>query len=457
MKTVTLTFCTIIALSFLSCSGNNKGKSKENLDLDEASTEEVTPRLTIRLQEVVNNPMPGLHSFAGARYGNQMIALTGRIEGFHGFIEADTVFKSTKANDRVWAIDFDNLAYNSTSLNPNSPYYLQLSSSNTEYCQDGDTLYVVGGFGRQSINDIQSNTTFGRLIAFHIPTLISAINNNTDPDVAILFTAESDFLKVTGGELYKEAGYYYLIGGQRFDQKYQLGYTGEYTNAVRSFKIENGAITDTSSNIQSFLHRRDFNVEKVYSSDKALYAGYGGVFTLNDNGFENPIYIYPQGTSTPTFVNEEISQISNQYNAAVLSVMDLSNNTNTHFIMGGIGKWQYDTQNSKWVEGDNGAVLPYVKTIARMTWTGNELGITYQLPPLEPELPALLGTNAVFFPLSKYLYKDNTINLSLLASGDNMVGYFFGGIKSQLPTSNSLYPTSANNQVYEVYLNVSNN
>lgn len=456
MKNIVILLITVLSISIYACSQNKKGTNEEvitNTEMNEAGL--IAPNLSTRVQEVTGQILPGLQSVAGARIGDQLLALTGRKEGFHGFIEPDTIFKASKANDRVWAINFETLNYNSTSLNPASPYYLQMMSSNTEYCQDQDTLYVVGGFGRATTSDIQSNKTFGRLIAFHVPTLLNIILSNGDPDGAILYSIESDFLKVTGGEFHKEDGYYYLIGGQQFNQKYQVGYTGEYTNAVKSFRIQNGIITDTSSNVKSFLHRRDFNVEKVYSSDKALYVGYGGVFTEDDNGFQNPVYIYPQGDATAVFENRDLFQLSNQYNAAVMSVMDVVNNINTHFIYGGIGKYQYDQNSGKWVEGDNGAVLPYVKTIAKMTWSGNELDISNQIPPQEAELPTYLGTNALFFPLSKYCLEDNVIDLSKMTPGDNMVGYLFGGIASPAPTANSIYPTTVNKKVYEVYLNVS--
>ena len=441
----------LISILFFACKNNTT--QVQNEDVIEESEADITP-WTLSVEALESNPnIPGVQSGCWARNGNKMLVISGRIEGFHGLIDIDTIFKSSKANDHIFVIDFDNLTYSSLQLNPADPNYLQFTSSNAQFCQVGDLLYIAGGYGRASVSDYQSNTTIDRMVTINVPQMISIIENGGDPQAAVTNTISSPYLQVCGGEMFYENETFYIAFGQNYPTVYSAGITGNYTNAVRSFKITGNTVTDTSSNVQDFLHRRDLNVVKVISApDLPLYAGYGGVFTSDDNGFENPVYIYPNGSGTSTFVNTELSQITNQYNCAVASVYNSFLNVNVHYLIGGIGRYQWNEQDQQWEDGDNGALLPFVKTIGQMIWNGNELSIKNQTAPNYPELPQLMGSNAIFFPLSQYLYEDDVLDLQKFNSNTQMVGYLFGGISSQKATSSAIYPSKINNKIYKVIL-----
>jgi hypothetical protein len=98
-------------------------------------------------------------------------------------------------------------------------------------------------------------------------------------------------MAVTGGHLAKLDDTYLLVGGQRFDERYNphgpnhdLGYHQEYTNEIRKFKfshsnadskIENySAIYDTA-----LFHRRDYNLLPQYNDQgEKLFTIFSGVF-----------------------------------------------------------------------------------------------------------------------------------------------------------------------------------
>ena len=151
-------------------------------------------------------------------------------------------------------------------------------------------------------------------------------------------------------------------------------------------------------------------------------------------------------------MGHHFSQKTNQYKSAVANIYSPSTKTNTHAILGGIGRYQWDPNTQSWEDGDNGALLPFVKTITQMTWQDGVLTQNIQLPPAQPALPELLGSNAVFLPKSEFLYEQNVVNYDLLPSGTTSIGWLYGGIKSPKPTSSGVYPTTINKTIYEILL-----
>ena len=59
--------------------------------------------------------------------------------------------------------------------------------------------------------------------------MIRAVESKSDIRKAILYTIQSPFFKVTGGELFKLNGWFYLMYGQVYDQPYSVGVSGNYT------------------------------------------------------------------------------------------------------------------------------------------------------------------------------------------------------------------------------------
>ncbi len=459
MKSFTGKILIVWWTTFLFCTcqtTDKKGSSTTQESVqDTVAAEAAMPDITISVKALADKKLPSLQSFVWGRQGSKIVCLGGRVEGFHGLTGRDQAFKASRANTFVYVIDFSNFSFKMLGMDMNDSQMLQFSSTNMEFAQSGNNLFVVGGFGLSSQNVTRSNTTFNRIVSFSISELIKQVELGPqvgDVKKAIQGMASSPFLQVTGGELVIRDNNFYLMFGQKFGRMYDPGSSGTYTCAVRRFRFSNNAISDTSSlrNCDA-LHRRDLPVAHVLQNNLDFYAAFGGVFTENNDGYTNPAYVTIKN-GAPVARIDTLIQKTNQYDCAIVPVFDPITNTHVSALMGGIGKYQYHTDTHAWEDGDSGAKLPFVKTITQMICANGVMSQKVQLPPQQPELPELVGANAIFIPRAELLYDAETISYRKLKPGRNLIGYMFGGIKSIKPTSSEIFPTSLNKTVYEVYL-----
>lgn len=411
-----------------------------------------SPGFTISLTPIkTKNYLPGLQSFVWATSGNYLLLIGGRTEGFHGLTNDDTTFKVRKANDSIFVINMSDYTYRALALNTKDPDLFQFSSSNMEFKQDGDTLYMVGGFGVNDTTSLQSNYTFNRMVAIRVSAMIKLVITKGNPANAIIGRAMSPLLAVTGGELIKQNGIFYLMFGQKYTGIYDMTNSGAYTSAVRSFRFSNNTITNTSSFIDtSNLHRRDLNVAPIMQKSGWLYAGYGGVFTSKLGSYDHPVYLSLNGANV-SLSTDTLTQVTNQYECAKAFIYDPGSNTNYTVLFGGIGEYQYNTASKKWLYGDNGAMLPFVNSITQLVYQNGSTQQKIQIPPGQPTMPGLIGADAIFIPTPSLLYADRTIDLSKVGA-NAPIGIIYGGIRSLKPTSSGPYPTSLNKTIYKVYL-----
>ncbi len=450
MKSKRFLLLTIFLLSMICIScGDNGSASKLENDADAP-----VPSFTIGVKPLqISNKLPFLQSFAWARMGNKILLIGGRIEGFHGLVTLDTLFKTKKANQSIFVIDLSDYSYSEMPLNMKDKDLLQFASTNMEFCQSGDTLYLAGGFGTQNVGDLQSNYTFNRMVSISVSEMINQVSlqKNGNPYKAIIGMASSPFVQVTGGEMVFENNNFYLLFGQNYNGAYNVSVTGNYTSAIRKFSFNGSIIGDTVSYFDTLMHRRDIPVAEIFQKSGNFHAGFGGVFNSKDNGYVNPVYISFHGNNNSVKA-DTLTQKTNQYACAVANIYDPVSDANITTLLGGIGRYQFMEKTQTWQDGDDGAKLPFVKTITQMTYHNGVMHQNIQLPPLAPELPALIGANAIFIADSNYIYSNNTIDYSKITSSETKIGIMYGGIKSIKPSSSYTYPTSLNSTIYEVYL-----
>src|SRR5690606_25555647 len=98
--------------------------------------------------------------------------------------------------------------------------------------------------------------------------LINAIINNA-PITPHFKQIQDQNFAVNGGRLAKIADVYHLVGGHRFDGRYNSmgipSYTQTYVNGIRKFKINNSSSTLVYSSysvptVQVHLHRRHYKL-----------------------------------------------------------------------------------------------------------------------------------------------------------------------------------------------------
>lgn len=422
---------------------------------DVNTSSDFTPEFEISIRaKTSSSNLPFVQSGAWARQGSKILVLGGRIEGFHGLEAGTSTFGVKKANTSIFSIDLSNNTYKQLVLDSTDATLLQLSASNMQFVQDGNSLFIVGGYGRKTIGAPQSNWTFDRLIEINVSDMISEVEKESlgNPHNAIAGTVQSPTLQVTGGEMILYNDTFYLLYGQNFDGVYDPGgIDGTYTEAIRTFNYANEVLSNTQELKDSVFHRRDLNVMSEINNSSTRFIAYGGVFSPKGDGYLNPIVYDPAGSGQNWNI-ADIAQKTNNYACATISIYDAINNSNYHVILGGIGQYQYHEDSGTWENGDSGNKLPFVSSITQMKWKNGSLAQHIQIPPNESDMGSLLGANAIFIPNEDIQYSYDVIDYSKMQAGENVIGLMCGGILATAPSSNEFNPTSVNKKVYEVIL-----
>lgn len=416
----------------------------------------------------LNFPVPALHSFAFGSYNGNWIFIGGQKGGFHGTSNNPKPFGPTVANDSIWVI---NISQQKSWSKPISPaWHAVMSATNSAFCQVGNLLYMCGGFtaldSTKNFN-ITSNV-FLEIDLAQMVSIVQSEDKNLSLDAAITKTVISPFVQVTGGALIYSNDFFYLIGGQNYNSEYSTGRTGLYTNAIRKFTLQQqGAwvIADTNSLVDPVnLHRRDMNVVPGVTGNTNTAILYGGVFTKKDEAYRAAVFIDGLSAGKPTITVDTIQTQVNQYNCAVVSIADPNLQIIVTSFFGGISYMMYEKESGNLVVGDHGISMPFSNLVSSIATGGgiNNSKEYIQIPPYAPLLPAYMGSNAQFIPVPQYTMASNPLVIDVtkipdVPSGKAMVGYIFGGIVSDGPTSGTtakgFVPTYANPLVYKVYLN----
>jgi len=404
------------------------------------------PPFTIEI-EPVPTTVPGIHSFAFAQSGSYWLIIGGRTNGLHGFSSNDG-FPTMYANNDVVVIDTASWQYWTSSLSA-LPYSIAdpLRSTNMQAFQDGDHLYISGGFGFDSV--LYDYVTFPTLTAVHVDDMISAVQTGSSISPHIRQVTNNAF-RVCGGEMFRLGSECYLIFGHNFQGWYTNPptpmFSQTYTNQVRRFSLSDDGVNLSATNFTSFtdtaqFHRRDLNVFPLVKPDESFALGcYGGVFRYNVNlPFLNPVYIDTAGMQT----DNSYDQVMSHYTCAGLPVFDsLTGAMHTTFF-GGISLNDYDPS-SNTVIADT--LVPFISDITTLTKYANGLTEECVLPV---QLPGLLGSNAEFM-LNRNLphYSNEVLRFRSLPNQRVLAGYLYGGIRANSP---NLPLSSANDTVYRVY------
>jgi hypothetical protein len=396
--------------------------------------------------------LPGLHSYAFAQHEGKWLLIGGRKDGLHARQPFNS-FPESHSNTNIYLVDVANLQIWSSTIN-NLPTNLreQLQSTNMNFHQIGDTLYIIGGYGfSQTAND---HKTYPFLTTINVSGLTDAIQNSR-PLTPFFKQIENDVFAVTGGHLKKLNELFYLVGGHRFDGKYNPmnnpTFSQSYTNQIRKFSIDNSgdqlnfynysAITDPIH-----LRRRDYNLlPQVFPDRQHGFTISSGVFQIEEDlPFLYPVDIKENGYEPITDFNQYLSN----YHSAVACLYDSTNNIMHSIFFGGMSQYYYT--NGQLVQDD---LVPFVKTISRLSRDANGNLKEYLIPL---EMPGLKGSSAEFiYNPDLPHYSSKIIKLSEIDQNHFMIGHVLGGINSTALNpfaSNQTQLTSADNSVYEVWL-----
>ncbi|MEZ4691239.1 MAG: hypothetical protein R3A12_14185 [Ignavibacteria bacterium] len=282
-----------------------------------------TTPFQVVIEPVSISGLSGLQAFAWGQHNGKWLIIGGRTDGLHRR-QPFAAFNQEGHNNQLIVVDPAAGQKWSASLS-SLPIDLQeqLSSTNMEFYQEGDYLYLAGGYGYS--NSYGDHVTYPYLSAVKVPEVINSIINGTS--FATNFRQLSDTLfGVTGGYLNKINNTFYLTGGQVFMGRYNPmgpnhgpGFIQEYTNSIRKFVIsDNGAelsVTHFPEIIDSKnLHRRDLNVvPQIMPSGQEGLTAFSGVFQVGaDLPYLNCVNIDSAGYS----VNNSFTQYYNHYHCA---------------------------------------------------------------------------------------------------------------------------------------------
>lgn len=391
----------------------------------------------VELEPVTITNMPGIHSFAKAEHNGKWLIIGGRLDGIHAR-QPFNAFPENQNNTNVMVVDVETGQFWSSDVSV-LPTNIeeQMQSTNLNFTQREDTLYIAGGYAYAA--SVQDHITFPYLTTVDVPGLIDAVINNTD--ITPFFKqVQDDIFAVTGGHLESLQDTIYIIGGHRFDGRYNpMGhntYTQTYVNGIRKFTVNNSGAQPTFGNYSEIidpvhLRRRDYNlVPQIFPNGTEGFMISSGVFQQNvDLPFLYPVDIDVNGYTPNTSFNQYLSN----YHSSTLALHHADSNEMHALFFGGMSQYHYE--NGTLVEDTQ---VPFVNTISRVTRYSDGSMVEYQNPTV---MPGLKGASAEFF-LNPALPQSShgVIHLEQITDDTIVAGYIVGGILS--PTEN---PFSNNN------------
>ncbi|MEO8664568.1 MAG: T9SS type A sorting domain-containing protein [Ignavibacteria bacterium] len=400
---------------------------------------------SIELERVMMPGTPSIHSFAFAESNGKWLLVGGRTNGLHGF-DAGSSFPKQYANKNIFVVNPNTVETWSKNVFIDCSYIIAdpLRSNNMQYVQDGNKLYMIGGYGFDSTSN--GFITFPVLTVIDINEMVQAVTTGASISPYIRQLTDSR-MQICGGNLEKLGDHFYLIGGHNFTGSYtRLINNQVYSNQIRKFKIEDIggslSITDYSAETDTVeYHRRDMNVVPAMSSDglNPYLILYGGVFIHGaDLPFLNPIYITGSGAT----VDNTFSQKMSQYSCSYLSAFNqTTGNLHTTFF-GGMSVYYY---NEITHSQEYDSLVPFIDDITTLTKYSNG---TSDERISATKLPALLGTNSKFIiEQSVPHFANGVIKINEL-SGRTFAGYIFGGIRALLPNNTPSFPSDYILKVY---------
>lgn len=407
--------------------------------------------LEVHLEPTEVPGLGGVHSYAFGTHEGEWLILGGRLDGLHrrqpwaSFDEAGNNNQLIVVNPEEgesWLASISSLETNQRE---------QLSSTNLEFYQQGDYLYVIGGYGYSPSND--DHVTHPRLTAVDVPAVINAVKTGGDLSEHFRQVEDEEFA-VTGGYLHYMNGVYYLVGGQRFDGSYNPmnmpTFVQEYTNAIRRFTLvddgENLEITHLAEWYdEANLHRRDYNVvAQIMPNGSQGITAFSGVFNALDLPFLNSVNISDEGY----VVNNAFNQYYNHYHCGHIPLYSASANEMHTIFFGGMAQF-YEVDGGL-IQDDN---VPFVRTIAQVTRSADGSMAEYKL---DSEMPDLLGSGAEFIAAENLpAYPNEVIDFDALEGDSVLLGYIYGGIRS---TDRNIFwindgtQSEASSEILAVYL-----
>lgn len=446
-----------------------------NNQTDDLST--VLPGSNLPFQVVIeqaNFQLPvGFHSGVFGVFKAYWVFIAGRINGMHGFGVTNN-FPPDQQNTAIYVVNWTTgQVYSRALSDPGSGLSRQqieyLSVTSPEGYQEGNTLYMVGGYGTDSAAG--TLTTKPVLTAFNLPGVVTWVvqpGNRANTLAKNIKQIAHPIFQITGGRMYRIGDVTHLVFGQNFTGEYTPGSNGNYSMQVRRFRLKNvgGQLgVDVYNSVPASpnpnYRRRDLNVVPVlFNSNNTLQqalVAYAGVFTLDSGVWTVPVLI--QGSGDPIMASPELpstfKQAMNQYVTATASLYSRRFNSTYNLFFGGIsyGFYSGGTFNTD-------AEIPFINQVTTVQMDQNGSFRQYLMNAEYPVILStgtnpgnqlLFGAGATFVPENIPVFPNGMINLDNIRR-PTVIGHIVGGIQSTLANTNTMADSSASPYVFRVIL-----
>lgn len=462
---------------------------------------------TLHVDSTFNTNAPALQSFVHGVYGNEWLLFAGRTNqsndngGLHNLNANytnksfpplsynDSIFVYNVSTDTRTAISIDQMTA-VLKKNFKSNYKAMkgfenvFRNSNSLVRQDGDYLYVVGGFGPQDFkNPANGYITYDHVGRIHVPSLISLVKGNYGGVLAAELFAFGNHksLTSTGGELHKVGVNFYVVAGHCFGnnckpfQKYvDAAYPFTATpyqpkkdlDSIHILNISvSTPITDVidptvpvADDLSNFRRRDGPVIPSIYKSPangriQEGIAVYTGVFKAgNDNNLQawnDAIYLHPSwANSEGRLFTEDKSYNQNNFNVYSCSsfvLYDSSSELSHTFLLGGIGNGKFSK---------NGFLSGFTNTAVRIETNIGQYPLKSTHELIEPgnlftknseNKAPFYGAEAILFAnsdlpvVSAWISKSSgawgeketeIIDLNKIKTDEIFIGYVYGGIEA---------------------------
>jgi hypothetical protein len=437
--------------------------------------------LPFRVQiETANFQLPvGIHSGVVGVYQGLWVFIAGRYNGLHGFNSLPSPpnpanFPADQQNTSIYVVNPNTGVTFSRSLaDPSSGLTQQqidtLSVTSPQGYQEGNTLYMTGGYGVDTVTGLFGTKPI--LTAIYLPGIVDWVTQPGNPSFSVIKNIQqvsNPTFQVTGGQMFKLGKTTQLVFGQDFTGQYDPGGNGAYTQQIRQFQIQENK-GQMYANILApnpiapnpNYRRRDLNiVPALLNNNNKLQYGliaYSGVFTVPGGIWTVPVVIDQNGNPTmadPTLPST-FKQGMNNYVSATANLYSRRYSNMYSVFFGGISYGYYSggvfTTDSE---------IPFINQVTTVQMDRNNNFTQYLM---SAEYPVILSTqsnpgNRLLFGAGAYFmanpisqYANGVINLDNIRT-PTVIGYIVGGIQSTLGNTNTMSDSAASPYIFKVTL-----
>jgi hypothetical protein len=404
----------------------------------------------IEIDSIQIQELGGLQSFAIGQHEGKWLVIGGRLDGLHRR-QPWASFDLAGHNDQLFVIDpVTKKKWTASARVPDSLLAEQLRSTNMQFIQRGNHLFLTGGYGFSPTAD--DHITHPYLTVVDIPATIDAVINGKDVSNGF-WRIKDDQFALCGGQMNFMDGGFCITGGHRFDGRYHpmnnSTFEQVYSSEVRRFQVDlsNRTVVHLPAlKDGEVLRRRDFNVLPSIEPDgKEGLIAFSGVFQKEvDLPYLNAVRIHSEGVKeVPGF-----AQYYNHYHCANVSAYNSKDGSMHYLFFGGIAHY-YDSTGLLVADND----VPFTPAISRVV---KDAQGNFSEWRENISLPGYLGAASEFIldPTIK-TFENEVIGLTELQGDRILIGYIYGGIQSSAANIfwiNTGKESSATRTIYPVYL-----